>query len=59
MPNERNKSEGPYSERINVNEYFELKGWAEKFGVDDQTLRDAVREVGNNADDVEAYLSRF
>jgi hypothetical protein len=42
--------------RIDVNEYYELQTWAEKFGVSPGTLRDAVSQAGDMADDVAAFL---
>jgi hypothetical protein len=42
--------------RINVDEDYDLRTWAEKFGVDKERLQEAVREVGFDSC-VERYLS--
>jgi len=48
----------PDRSRINVNEDYELKDWAEKFGVTKEQLKTAVRAVGDNAQKVEEYLKK-
>jgi hypothetical protein len=45
-------------EQINVDEDYDLRAWAEKFGVDKERLQEAVREVGSDAAAVERYLNR-
>lgn len=42
--------------RVNVNEDYEARYWANKWGVSEDELRDAVRRVGVMADDVERAL---
>jgi predicted DNA-binding protein YlxM (UPF0122 family) len=44
--------------RINVNEDYELRDWAKKYGVTRDQLKDAVKAVGPMAKDVEAYLKK-
>ena len=44
-------------ERINVDEDYELRAWAEKFGVDKERVQEAVREVGPDSVAVERYLN--
>lgn len=47
---------GADRQRINVNEDYELRDWAKKFGVTEDQLRKAVAAVGPTADKVEQYL---
>lgn len=42
--------------RVNVNEDYEARYWANKWGVSQDELRDAVTRVGVMADDVERAL---
>jgi hypothetical protein len=42
--------------RISLSEEYEVRDWAEKFGVSQDELRASVRRVGNMADDVERDL---
>ena len=39
-----------------MNEDYELRDWAKKFGVTPQQLKEAVQAVGNRAVDVEKHL---
>ena len=43
--------------RINVNQDYEWRDWAKRLGVDEHELRNAVRVVGGNAENVREYLS--
>jgi len=43
-------------QRINVQEYQELRNWAAKFGVTTQQVKDAIDRVGDRAVEVEQYL---
>ena len=45
-------------ERIDVHEEYELRYWTQKFGVTEQQLEAAVREVGTNAEDVAIELGK-
>ena len=45
-------------ERIDVHEKYELRYWTQKFGVTEQQLEAAVREVGTNAEDVAIELGK-
>jgi hypothetical protein len=38
--------------RINLGEDYEVRYWTETLGVSEQTLRDAVAEVGSSAEKV-------
>jgi hypothetical protein len=42
--------------RVNVNEAYELRDWAKKFGVTPDELKKAVADVGDNAVRVEERL---
>jgi hypothetical protein len=58
MPDDKSKTGGQDRARISTGEPYEVRDWARKFAVTEQQLLDAVRNVGNNAKDVEAYLKR-
>jgi hypothetical protein len=45
-------------ERINVNEDWEVRDWAQKFNVSEDELRQAVAKVGDRADAVRQHLGR-
>ncbi|WP_448681145.1 DUF3606 domain-containing protein [Pseudomonas nicosulfuronedens] len=44
--------------RINLNEDYERRYWAEAFGVSEQGLREAVQAVGVSAEAVRQFLLR-
>lgn len=44
--------------RVNVNQDWEVKWWCNRFGCTEQQLRDAVRQAGVMADDVERQLRK-
>ncbi|MCG8907140.1 MULTISPECIES: DUF3606 domain-containing protein [Pseudomonas] len=44
--------------RINLNEDYERRYWAEAFGVSEQRLREAVQTVGVSAEAVRQFLLR-
>jgi hypothetical protein len=56
MSDNKKKTGEPDRSRISTGERYEMDYWKEKFGVSSQQLSGAVRAVGNNAKDVEAYL---
>lgn len=58
MPDDKSKSGGQDRIRINVNEEYEVRDWAKKFGVSAATLRGAVQAVGDKAEDVERHIKR-
>lgn len=41
---------------ISLDQPYEVRGWAIKFGVSKEELMDAVEKVGDRASDVEAHL---
>ena len=56
MSDDKTRPGGQDRKRINVNEDYELRDWAAKFGVSAERLREAVLLVGDHADEVERYL---
>jgi hypothetical protein len=50
------KSGGQDRKRIDVNQAHELRDWSKKFGVSAERLKEAVKAVGTQADQVQAYL---
>ena len=57
MADDKTKTGGQDRQRINVNEDYELRSWSKKFGVTPERLKDAVKAVGTQADDVERHLA--
>ena len=45
-------------DRINLSEDYEVRDWADKFNITSKELRDAVKNAGPMAKDVEAYLKK-
>jgi len=56
MADDKTKANGPDRNRINVNEDYELRDWAKKFDASPEQIKDAVRAVGDRADQVEMHL---
>ena len=56
MSDDQTQSGGQDRKRINVNEDYELRDWAKKFGVSPERLKEAVASAGTWADDVERRL---
>ena len=56
MSDDKLKRGGQDRQRINIHEAYELRDWAEKFGVSQEQLKDAVARVGDRADEVERFL---
>jgi hypothetical protein len=46
MADDKSTTGKPDRSRINVGEDYELRDWAEKFGVSREKLKDAVARVG-------------
>jgi hypothetical protein len=46
----------PDRNRISLSEDYEVRSWSKKFGVSAEELKEAVKQVGSNARDVEAHL---
>jgi hypothetical protein len=45
-------------DRINLEEDYEVRDWAKKFGVSEEQLRSAVKAAGPMAKDVQRHLGR-
>lgn len=58
MSDDKSKTGAPDRKRVNVNEDYELRDWAKKWGVSEQRVRDAVAKVGVMATDVERELKK-
>lgn len=56
MSDDTSKTGQPDRIRISTSEDYEVWDWAQKFGVSEKALRDAVDRVGPMADDVRREL---
>ncbi len=56
MSDDKSKSGGQDRTRISLSEDYEVRDWAAKFGVTPEQLREAVGQVGDQADEVERHL---
>jgi len=56
MSDDKSQSGGQDRTRINVNEPYELRDWAQRFGVSTEKVRAAVKAVGTSATAVEKHL---
>jgi hypothetical protein len=56
MADDLKQSGGQDRKRINLQQDYEVRDWAKKFGVSADDLRKAVAAVGNEAAKVEAHL---
>jgi hypothetical protein len=52
------KTGSPDSDLINLSEDYEVRYWSEKFGVSAESLKSAVKAVGNSAKAVEKHLNK-
>jgi hypothetical protein len=57
MSDNKNKTDGRDRSRVAGDESYELSYLEEKLGVSREQVRDAIEKVGNNREDVEAYLT--
>jgi hypothetical protein len=57
MADDKSRASGSDRDRINVNQDYELRDWAKKFGVTPEELKKAVQAVGDRADKVKEHLS--
>ena len=55
---DKGKPGGQDRTRININEDYEVRDWARKFGVTPEQLIAAVKKVGSQAADVQKLLAR-
>lgn len=58
MSDDKRETGNPDRQRIAMGEDYEVRDWSKKFGVTPEKLQQAVDAVGNQADDVEAWLKR-
>jgi hypothetical protein len=58
MADDKTKTGRPDRDRINTNEDYEVRDWAKKFGVSEDTLRAAVKKVGPAASGVAKQLGK-
>lgn len=56
MSDDKTKTGGQDRKRISLEQDYEVRDWAEKFGVSADELRAAVSRVGNMVEDVERDL---
>lgn len=56
LSDDKTQPGGQDRERISLAEDYEVRDWANKFGVSEQALRDAVARVGDRAADVQREL---
>jgi hypothetical protein len=58
MGDNRQISGSPDSQRINIEQEYEVRYWTKELGVSPQQLREAVRAAGTSADAVRTHLKR-
>lgn len=58
MADDKTNTGAPDRQRININEDYDVRYWASKFGVTAESLKQAVGTAGTWADDVQAHLKR-
>lgn len=57
MSDNKSNTGSPDRDRISTSEDYEVRYWADKFGVSQDELKDAVKASGSNSPEkVEAYL---
>jgi len=56
MPDDKTRTSGQDRSRISLQEDYEVRDWAAKFGVTADVLKAAVEAVGHDASAVEARL---
>lgn len=56
MSENTTKPGGADRRRVRLSENFEVRDWAQRFGVTEKALRDAVARVGDNAEAVRREL---
>lgn len=55
---ERKQKSNPFSEQINVTENFEVEFWAKKFGIRPMALREIVKSIGTDVNELRKYLGK-
>ena len=56
MVDDKTKVGGQDRTRINLNEQYEVRDWIQSLGVNEATLREAVKTVGDRVEDVRNHL---
>ena len=56
MTDDKTNTGNPDRQRISLSEDYEVRDWAQRFGVTEKALRDAVERVGDDADAVRREL---
>jgi uncharacterized protein DUF3606 len=56
MSDDLSKRGGQDRKRIDVSQDWEVRDWAQRFGVSQEDVKSAVKAVGDKAADVERYL---
>lgn len=58
MTDNKNLQDGRDRSKVNGSESYELSYIEEKLGVSREQVREAIEAVGNNREDVEAWLNK-
>lgn len=58
MSDDKSKTGSPDSDRINLNEDYEVQYWTKELGVSEKELRDIVQAVGNTSKAVREHLGK-
>ena len=58
MADDKSKPGRPDRDRINVDEDYEVRDWADSLGVSEDELRKAVTAAGPMVKDVKAHLGK-
>ena len=58
MPDDKTIRHPLDGKRIDINDPNEVRNWCKSFGVDEDTLKDAVRAVGTSSEAVRKYLGK-
>lgn len=58
MSDNKNIRDGRDASKVSGSESYELFYLEEKYGVSRETVREAIKKVGNSREDVEAYLKK-
>lgn len=56
MADDKTLRGGQDRQRIDIDQDYEVRDWAQKFGVTPEQLKAAVKAVGDRAEEVEKHL---
>jgi hypothetical protein len=56
MADDKSKSGGQDRDRINVHQDYELRNWAKTMNTTPERVKEAVKAVGDRADEVRQYI---